>query len=201
MRLIIVEHGQTEANRKGISQGHLDTELNSTGKLQSKAAGRELKSEHIDAAYSSDLMRAEMTAKEILEYHPKIELNSTLLFREQNKGIYEGKPRRVRDEKLVELKVPYHKFDFGGGETLEEVQRKVVTLFKQILKIHTRDSVLLVGHGGSITSLILYLMKKPFEEYRKYCPKNGEISILEIDQKECTQIVVLNENSHLRRTD
>ena len=58
IRIYLVRHGETEANRKGIIQGQLDTSLNETGIRQAQNVARALQTIPFKKAYSSDLSRA-----------------------------------------------------------------------------------------------------------------------------------------------
>jgi broad specificity phosphatase PhoE len=70
MRLILIRHGESKANAKGIRQGQdLDSPLSRNGKRQAKKLAKRLKDEKIDAIYSSDLKRAKQTAKFIAKSH------------------------------------------------------------------------------------------------------------------------------------
>ena len=62
VRVYIVRHGETEHNRLGIMQGHLDTALNDTGVAQARLAADALADAPFAAAYSSDLQRARKVA-------------------------------------------------------------------------------------------------------------------------------------------
>lgn len=57
-RIYIVRHGETDANRQGIIQGHLDTELNAGGIEQAQRTASALENVPFTAAFSSDLRRA-----------------------------------------------------------------------------------------------------------------------------------------------
>ena len=54
----LVRHGETQENREGIMQGHLDTELNAAGLDQARRTADALDRVHFAAAHSSDLARA-----------------------------------------------------------------------------------------------------------------------------------------------
>lgn len=54
----IVRHGETQENRKGILQGHLDTELNVQGIGQVALVAEALQDTPFNAAFTSDLKRA-----------------------------------------------------------------------------------------------------------------------------------------------
>ena len=57
-RVYIVRHGETDANRQGIIQGHLDTVLNEAGIDQERLVAGALEDVPLGVAYSSDLQRA-----------------------------------------------------------------------------------------------------------------------------------------------
>jgi bisphosphoglycerate-dependent phosphoglycerate mutase len=57
-KIYFVRHGETDENRRGIIQGHLDTDLNAIGLEQSEVVAKELQSVPFDAGFSSDLKRA-----------------------------------------------------------------------------------------------------------------------------------------------
>ncbi len=64
-RIVVVRHGQTEANRAGVWQGHLDTELSAVGLDQAAAAAPELAAYDPVVIVSSDLRRAAVTAEAV----------------------------------------------------------------------------------------------------------------------------------------
>ena len=54
MKLLIIRHGQTDGNVKGLVQGAgLDLPLNETGRAQAAAAAEKLLSLHLPVIYSS----------------------------------------------------------------------------------------------------------------------------------------------------
>jgi len=91
MKLILVRHGETEENKKGILQGHLPGKLTELGRDQAKKLALRLKDEKIDAIFSSDLARASDTTREIAKYHPNVPLFFVEELREKNQGSLTGK--------------------------------------------------------------------------------------------------------------
>src|SRR5688500_14891082 len=66
LRLLLVRHGQSEANRDGRMQGRLDTPLTTFGRAQATALANRLAAEpSVVALYSSPLSRALETARVI----------------------------------------------------------------------------------------------------------------------------------------
>src|SRR3569832_1087418 len=67
--LVLVRHGQSERNLKTQFTGWRDVELTEKGEAEARAAGQWLKAQGLtfDAAFTSDLKRAQNTLKLILE--------------------------------------------------------------------------------------------------------------------------------------
>ena len=64
MKLLIIRHGQTDGNVKGLVQGAgLDLPLNETGRAQAAAAAEKLLSLHLPVIYSSTMLRARQPAE------------------------------------------------------------------------------------------------------------------------------------------
>ena len=160
MKIIIVRHGQSEANAKKISQGKkdgwVDTSLTKKGRNQAKKIAQRLRNEKIRIIYSSDLKRAKETAKEINKFHNvKIKLD-----------------KRLRDM-LV-------------GEDLEKFIKKIKSSFRDIKK--EEGNALVVAHGSSCLTLLAITTGsrkeggKIFNKYKdNYC--NTCVSIVERNGK------------------
>src|SRR5690349_5142837 len=65
VQLLVVRHGETTWNREGRIQGHRDSPLTGRGLAQARATAARLAGERAGALYSSDLGRAQQTAREV----------------------------------------------------------------------------------------------------------------------------------------
>lgn len=72
IHLYLVRHGQTKLNAAGRLQGIYDSELTHTGVRSAQRLARMLADVHFDAAYVSDLGRAQQTSRIITALHPEI---------------------------------------------------------------------------------------------------------------------------------
>ena len=61
--VIVARHGESKWNREERQQGHLDSGLSPKGRAQAEAIARRLAALNFVALYSSDLGRAQETAK------------------------------------------------------------------------------------------------------------------------------------------
>ena len=67
MRIYVVRHGETDANRQGVFQGRVDSRLLPSGFELARQTGAALAGVRFDAAFSSPLSRAMDTARTLLD--------------------------------------------------------------------------------------------------------------------------------------
>lgn len=156
MRLIIVRHGETEENKKGILQGHLPGKLSELGIEQAKKLALRLKDEKIDAIYSSDLARASDTAKEIAKFHPNAELFFINELREKDQGSLTG-----RSIKEIDWSKP------RDTEKREAMLERAKLILEKVYRLRKEKTVLFVTHAGMINIFISMLLKKSLDEVKK----------------------------------
>jgi phosphoserine phosphatase len=198
MRLILVRHGETLANKQGIILGYKDEGLNETGMKQAQAVANRLSKEKIDIAYASDLGRAQETASYILKSHPDLTLITTSLLREKHAGEMEGKEKsRNQSNKNV-----FHSYKPNGGESFSEAQERVVQFYREIMDKHLGKTVLLVSHGALLGTLFVHLMGLDlvWENYDKYRPQNCSVSIIELDNQKVHNLKLHDCVKHLEST-
>jgi len=203
MKLIMVRHGQTDANISGIIQGHGESSLTFLGKKQAQRIALRLKEEKIDYAYSSDLTRAKETAQEILQFHPFTPIVITEELREVHAGKHEGHPIN-KDPKIKENYFNhFHEYKPERGESFIEAQQRILGFYNKLIQKHKTKAVLLVGHGGIFGALILALLKRPlnWQEYDKHRPQNAAITILEIEDTKEHTVHLLNCTKHLHELE
>ena len=90
--LVVVRHGQTEFNRRGLYQGHADSALTDVGRAQARLLGPRLRSLGCSPTiYCSDLGRARHTAELLAAPTSRIREDAGL--RERCWGAFEGLSR------------------------------------------------------------------------------------------------------------
>ncbi len=183
MRLIIIRHGETYENAAGITQGHLNSKLNQRGIEQAKKVALRLKDEKIDVCYTSDLDRCVDTAKEIILFHPQVQLILTKELREQNKGVCEGRHKDINRQAFIKANVPYHLWDYEGGETFVAVTARNLRFVGELQKKHQGENVLIVTHVGPIRGLLANINNESLEETRKYQARNTELTIIDYNHQ------------------
>ena len=164
--LLIVRHGETMWNAEGRLQGHTDIGLSDTGVEQARLLGERLASVQIDVAYSSDMKRTSETAKLALAGRD-IVLNQTPRLREYNKGAYEGLTLTEIQAQFPDDYPNYLEKDLDyapeGGETTRGVSSRMADIFGEIKAKHLGETVLVVGHSGSLRAGMVSLLRMPLE--------------------------------------
>lgn len=192
MKLILVRHGETLENLKGIVQGHMQGTLSRKGIRQAEKLAFRLKDESIVAIYSSDLKRAADTARLIAKYHPKTPLLFVTELRECNAGCFTGKKGKGIDWDNLPLDV----------ETRHLMRARVKKLLDRVYEEHPDDTVLFIGHNGINRALISIIMNKP-PEYMKEIksPSNTSVSIFDIREDKNHKVHLLNCVKHLEHLE
>jgi alpha-ribazole phosphatase/probable phosphoglycerate mutase len=203
-KVLLVRHGETEWNAIRRVQGHLDSALSERGRQQAEAVAAHLKSVPLQAIYSSDLSRARDTAAPIAAAHGLTAVTSCDL-REKSYGEWEGLTeaeiaaadpsgwRRYHVERQLDYAIP-------GGETWLQVQDRIVSALQRILADHPNadDTVLLVGHGGSLRLAILHALHARLPILLRLRLDNGSLSLLEYDAARRGRVTYMNDTNHLK---
>ncbi len=190
MRLILVRHGKTVENEKGIIQGHLPGRLSETGKKQAEKLGLRLKDEKIDCIFTSDLKRAVNTAKAIAKHHPDIPLRIIEELRERDHGPLTGKSK---DE------IKWDNTFWDEGESKETIVARAKKLLDTAYDEFPDGTVIFVGHGGINRALTSVILKVPHEEVDKVSrQRNTSVSIFTLREDENHDIHLLDCVKHLK---
>ena len=216
IRLVLVRHGQSSFNAKGLIQGRTDDSLlTDEGYEQALKAGKALSKINFDKIYSSPLVRAAETAKTIKK---NLNTEKDIIF---DKNLLEVDLNEWSGLKIDEIKnnfpeiYPIWKNDpenlilkRSENKTYKPIQElfdQAHNFIEDILKIYLDEddvNILVVGHNAILRCLILLLLGKPKQGFRKIRLENASFSILNIsshDKSIKTQIECLNQTSHLNK--
>lgn len=179
LRLILVRHGQTDANLKRVLQGQSDGPLNATGLQQAERLARHLKDFAIDRIISSPLRRAQETAAAVARYHG-LPVQTDPRLREWDCGALDGVPADVFRKKLQEHNGPLSLFRPEGGETLVEVQQRAAEVLSLLTAAYQGQTVLVCSHGDFMRALMSLLHQITIEQASEIFFENASCSILEL---------------------
>ena len=197
--LFIVRHGQTVWNKEDRIQGHTDVALSERGIQQARSLRERLAAARIDAAYSSDLRRASETAEIVLSGRD-VPLYAMPELREYRKGAHEGLTfDEVRARFPNEFPTYVTKdLDFApeGGESTRAVSARMAGVVNEITQKHLDDSVLVVGHGGSLRAAMRALLGMPLDGNWRFYFGNCTLTIVDVHADNAV-LRLFNDASHL----
>lgn len=192
MQIYLVRHGETDWNREMKFQGWADIALNEAGRAQARALAARLKPIPIDAAFCSDLRRAQETA-EILLPGRKTPLQPDPLLREMNFGPLEGKPyadARANPESPVHLLFtdPGRYAPPQGAESIPQVVSRFDDFLKRRLRPLCQDPairrVLIAAHGVIVRCALTQAGGFSFRDFWQLPVSNCSAAILDFDGQE-----------------
>jgi broad specificity phosphatase PhoE len=197
--IYITRHGETEWNAEGRIQGHTDVPLSERGREQARMLARRLADVRIDAAYSSDLSRAAETATTALGERD-VPLRLTAELREYNKGVFEGLTAQEYREAYPDLydASMENDLDFAppDGETIRQTSVRLGGIFQKVRLDHMDETVLIVGHGGSLRAGIVSLLDLPLEANWKFVMHNCSLTVVRTYPDNCV-MHLYNDTSHI----
>jgi broad specificity phosphatase PhoE len=152
--IVLVRHGETDANRAGLLLGRADPPLNARGRQQAAAAAAALAHEVAPVVLVSPLLRTRETATLIGEATgAPVTLDERLL--ELDYG--EWDERRVAELPVdtVQRWRADPTFAPPGGESLAELRRRVAPVAAEAFEQAGDRTVIVVSHVSPIKALIL----------------------------------------------
>ena len=216
MRLFLVRHGLSSFNKKGLIQGRIDESyLTDEGYEQAKLTGNILNEIKFDQIYSSPLKRAAETAREIEKcfnenfniYYDKnlleVDLHkwSGLTSKDIKNKYKESYLIWKNDPEKLELKNKDN-ITYKPIQDLFEQARLFIKNLQEDHKSNKNQNILIIAHNAILRCLILYLLNKPNQGFRKIRLDNASISIINISTSQNSfnsQIECLNQTSHLNQ--
>jgi len=177
--MFAVRHGETEWNLVGKQQGHLDSPLTEAGIKQAHWLAAGLQGRGIEVLYSSDLGRAVQTA-EIIGAALGLEVNIDQRLCERHLGAMQGMTKR---EFRAQFPKESARFETGdpdyvlpGGESARQRYERCVDACTDLVARHPGGHVLMVAHGGVLSSLFYRALGIDLTEPRRFSLFNAAIN-------------------------
>lgn len=193
MKIYVIRHGETTANKEGVLQGSSNWPLNEYGVKLAELTGEKMKDIKFDVCFSSTLDRAKQTAKIVLEKSGND--NTPTIYDERikeiNLGIYEGKkiiPDQLEVPLFTILTFKYNPFlsrRFKGGETTREVCKRTQEFLKEVINSNY-ENVLISTHGFALRAMLNMLEKNKFNFWQGGVPYNCSVCIIEVKDGKAT---------------
>lgn len=197
--LLVVRHGETQANVSGAWQGSTDSPLTERGRLQAEFLAQRLAGEGrgVNAIYTSPLGRARQTASILASSLDTPPITDDPGLAEFHLGEWEGMSYdALRFDKGLwdKMAVDPH-FAAPGGESAASFAMRLVTSFRAIVSQHPGQTAIIVSHGGAIATALAMLVAGDGGRWLEFQVAN--CGLTEIAWGERPQVVRLNDTTHL----
>lgn len=196
--LILVRHGEIDANVQRLWYGTTDSELNQTGIRQAAALGEKIhkKYPNITKVYSSPLKRTINTAKALADGLQQTPEPCRDLI-EYGIGEFEGTSYQDLHEVHDFFTHMANSQDYAlpGGESVNDVSRRVTRAFDRIIADHRGERVALVGHGAAFGILLATIIDgRPFPFSGRHLSNTG---IAHLRVGDSVELVSFDDTEHL----
>lgn len=166
--MVLWRHGRTRWNLEERFQGHLDVELDDTGRAQAERAARLLAALNPVAVVSSDLRHARGTA-EALGRVAGVAVHDDPRLRETFGGTWQGltvTEIRELDAQAYALWRSGADVPAGGAESRTDVAARVTpAILEALAEVPPGETLVVVTHGGSARAAIGALLGLPMDRW------------------------------------
>ena len=162
--LVLVRHGVTEETGPILSGRRPGIGLSDKGRSQAEAAGRRLADLPVAAVYSSPLERCRQTAEAVAAPHGLPVTDAPGLF-EADYGDWSGrKIEELRGTDLWKLvQVTPSAVRFPGGESVREMQSRIISAVEGIVAAHPGQIVVAASHADPIKAVVAAAAGMPLD--------------------------------------
>ncbi|ANW19452.1 histidine phosphatase family protein [Streptomyces clavuligerus] len=181
--IYLIKHGETEENLRGIHQGQaVGGRLSERGRDDIRIVGSALAAAGIsaDQMLVSPMSRCRESVTLLAAALSPADVRVDRRLAAKNSGYLGGRPRELAADEAARLGTPIHQLRTPSGESSEDVQARYVNLWNEVRTGPHRTTVL-VGHGGGIACLLLWLTGNGFKDYLQYVPGSAGVTWVEAD--------------------
>ena len=165
--LILIRHGQSVWNASNRFTGWTDVDLSEKGVVEAEEAGRQLSGNRIDVVHTSDLIRAQRTAKIVMQHNESSGDNVPTQYdwrlNESHYGALQGLNKAETAEKhgAEQVHIWRRSFDVPPpeGESLEMTAERTIPYFTEeiLTDLERGKNVLVSAHGNSLRSIVMHI--------------------------------------------
>ena len=185
-KIILIRHGETEWNLSGRWQGHADSALSGRGVAQAEALGLRMKKEEMDYFYTSDLERAQHTAR-LVGGPAGRQAECMESLRERDLGVLEGlttvEMEKDRPEEYDAFRNAGPEYQVPGGESYHQFYDRCSGALEELAHRHPGKVIGIVTHGGFLGAIFRYVLNIPLDAERNFVLLNCSINRLEKSAK------------------
>lgn len=200
--VVLVRHGESEANTAHVFAGHNNAPLTEAGRRQAEETAAELDRRfRFDCIYTSDLQRARDTAAPIAKRQGLTPISEPD-FREIDVGEWAG-------VKYAEMPTRYpetygmwqndlYRCRPDGGEPMADMVARVWKAFDRVVAENRGKTILIASHANPVKTLTARAHGYPPEGISKVpWSRNASVTVIEIEDDGTMRVAAENEYCHM----
>ncbi len=188
--LVLVRHGTSTYNEKGLWAGWDDPELTEKGREDAKEAAETIKDIKFDAAYCSSLVRHKDTLQIILETinQTGVLITESDAVKERNYGDFTAKnkwevKKEIGEEEFLKLRRGWD-YPVPNGESLKQVYEREIPYYESTIlpQLLGGKNVIIASSGNALRALVKYIEDVPDDQISEVQIAPGEVYVYEINE-------------------
>lgn len=200
-RVLLIRHGESEANRQGVFAGHYDPDLQDQGVIQAQVTAKYIAENYsVDKIYASDLIRAYKTAEALGEQLGLCVIKDSSL-REIRAGEWEKLPFSelvkqypeafsVWSNQIAQAYCP-------GGETVQQVGERIMAALTRLAEKNEGRTIAVATHATPIRVMQSLVTTGGLDEMGRIpWVSNASVSVYEYDAG-CWRLIAASLDEHL----
>lgn len=183
--LLLIRHASNDYLKEGRLAGRTPgVHLNAQGQREAEDMARRTAHIPLEAIYSSPLERATDTADALARCHQlPVQIIPGLL--EGDAGEWTGKKLselngtdtwKAIQTKPIGVKLP-------GGESIDEVQTRMVAAIQEIRKKHPDGIVAIVSHADPLKSVVAHYLNWDLNNFQRIAISPASVTVIQVDDK------------------
>lgn len=199
-RLYLVSCAETSLDPERVFQGGTDHQLTGQGIRHARLLSKRLRDKRIDSFYSSPFPGAFKTASILAAGHRRGVIRLSDL-REMDFGEWSGSSvddLNESDEELLHTwRFQPHQHRMPGGESLEEVQLRVVVALEKTLSVEKGNAVCVVTHVIPVKAAMCHFMNEDLSMiWLTHRQESTALNIIDFENDEA-EVVTVGSLDHL----
>ncbi|MGQ9491191.1 MAG: MSMEG_4193 family putative phosphomutase [Anaerolineae bacterium] len=197
-RILLIRHGINDYIQKGLLAGRIPgVHLNAHGQAQATALAERLASAQLAAIYSSPLERTLETAMPLAE-RLGLAIQHLDAIIESDCGEWTGQALEELNKSPAWKQVQAHpsRFRFPGGESMAEIQARMVAALERLQAAHPGQTIAVVSHSDPIKLAVAYYLGMGLDLFQRLEVAPASITELEFTPWR-TRLLRLNDCAHL----
>lgn len=162
--MVLLRHGQSVWNAENKFTGWTDVDLSAKGEKEAELAGKKLSEIKFDVVHTSELIRAQRTAKIVIsqnKYSEKPITHHDQRLNERHYGSLQGLDKDETRQKFGAEQVHIWRRSFDipppDGESLEMCAKRTLPYLNEEIEpdLQSGKNVLVAAHGNSLRSIVM----------------------------------------------